>query len=145
VGGFCVVQERRGAMKAGEAKNLKPVRTKEEARKRGRAGGIASGKARRKKKTIRDTLLALRDTAVNDPDQKEFLQGQGVPETEMTYGVLVALSIINGAFHGNAKMALLLLKALGELDADKLEVTGKNGAPLSAAPSVQIYLPENGR
>lgn len=132
-------------MKAGEVKNLKPVRTKEEARVRGRAGGIASGKARRKKKTIRDTLLALRDAAVKDSDQKEFLRGQGVPAEEMTYGVLVALSIINGAFRGNSQMAQLLLKALGELEPDKMEITGKDGKPLSAAPAVQVYLPDNNR
>ena len=36
--------------------NLDPVKTKEEARKRGRAGGIASGKARREKKLMRETL-----------------------------------------------------------------------------------------
>lgn len=30
--------------------NLKPVRSKEEARERGRAGGIKSGEARRRKK-----------------------------------------------------------------------------------------------
>lgn len=126
-------------------KNLKIIRSTEEARVRGRAGGIASGRARRKKKTIRDTLLALRDASVEDQKQRKFLKAQGVPDAEMTYGVLVALSIINGAFKGNSQMAQLLLKALGELDADKLEVTGKNGAPLTAAPSVQIYLPENGR
>ena len=33
--------------------NLKPVRTKSEARERGRNGGKASGEARRRKKTMR--------------------------------------------------------------------------------------------
>lgn len=40
---------------------LKPVRTKEEARERGRKGGIASGIARREKKTFRATLELLLD------------------------------------------------------------------------------------
>ena len=39
--------------------NLIPVRTKEEARERGTNGGIASGEARRKRKTLREELLAL--------------------------------------------------------------------------------------
>lgn len=39
--------------------NLKPVRTKEEARAKGKAGGIASGIARRKKRDLRFALLAL--------------------------------------------------------------------------------------
>ena len=37
--------------------NLKPVKTKSEARERGRNGGIASGKARRENKLIRDRIL----------------------------------------------------------------------------------------
>ena len=39
--------------------NLNPVRSENEARKRGRAGGIASGKARREKKMMRETLDML--------------------------------------------------------------------------------------
>ena len=35
-------------------KNLKPVRTKREAKERGRKGGIASGEARRAKRTFKD-------------------------------------------------------------------------------------------
>lgn len=42
-----------------EIDNLEPVRTKEEARERGRRGGIASGEARRRKKTMRETLEAI--------------------------------------------------------------------------------------
>lgn len=37
--------------------NLRPVRTKEEARERGRNGGIASGKARKERKLIKDRIL----------------------------------------------------------------------------------------
>ena len=39
--------------------DLKPVQSKEEAKERGRKGGIASGKARREKKLLKDTLMAL--------------------------------------------------------------------------------------
>lgn len=46
------------------ADNLQPVRSKEEARERGQAGGIASGKARRERKTIADALrLVLAEKA----------------------------------------------------------------------------------
>lgn len=41
--------------------NLQPVRSKDEARERGKAGGIASGIARRKKRDLRLALLALMD------------------------------------------------------------------------------------
>lgn len=42
----------------GSANLVEPVRTTEEARERGRNGGIASGKARREKKYIREAILA---------------------------------------------------------------------------------------
>lgn len=40
-------------------KNLKPVRSKEEARERGKKGGIKSGKVRAERKTLKEELLAL--------------------------------------------------------------------------------------
>lgn len=36
--------------------NLKPVRTKKEARERGRAGGIKSGEAKREKKLFKEAI-----------------------------------------------------------------------------------------
>lgn len=39
--------------------NLKPVRTKKEARERGKNGGIASGKARKARKTLKEELLMI--------------------------------------------------------------------------------------
>lgn len=41
--------------------NLKPVRTESEAREKGKAGGIASGEARRRKKDLRECLMAVLD------------------------------------------------------------------------------------
>lgn len=49
--------------------NLKPVRSKEEARAKGRKGGVASGKARREKKTIQNILTALCDSKCSDIPQ----------------------------------------------------------------------------
>lgn len=45
----------------GNPDKLKPVRTKEEASERGRKGGIASGKARREKKMLKECFEALLD------------------------------------------------------------------------------------
>ena len=40
-------------------KNLKPVRSKEEARERGKKGGIKSGETRRRKAALRNTMNRL--------------------------------------------------------------------------------------
>lgn len=39
--------------------NLKPVQSESEAREKGRKGGIASGESRRKRKTLKEELLAI--------------------------------------------------------------------------------------
>ena len=52
--------------------NLKPVRTKSEARERGRAGGKASGEARRKRADFRKTLNALLTAEIDSPEWNSF-------------------------------------------------------------------------
>lgn len=44
-------------------KNLKPVRSKEEAREKGKRGGKASGEARREKKQFQQAVLAALKTS----------------------------------------------------------------------------------
>lgn len=51
--------------------NLKPVRTKSEARERGRNGGVASGVARREKKLIKDRILER----MGADDWDEYIDG----------------------------------------------------------------------
>jgi len=47
-------------------KNLKPARSKSEARERGANGGRASGAARRKKRDLRACMIALLETCTED-------------------------------------------------------------------------------
>lgn len=80
--------------------NLRPVRTSEEARERGRAGGIASGKARREKATMKKTLEMLLESNSKN--------GQ-------TYRELATLGLLKGAISGNAQNYRTILETLGEL------------------------------
>ena len=57
---------------------LKPVRTKEEARERGRNGGIKSGEARRAKKNMRETAKALMAMSVFGDNNKRNLDSLGI-------------------------------------------------------------------
>lgn len=80
--------------------NLKPVQSKEEARELGKKGGIASGKARREKATMKATLqMLLNETSKNGKTYKE----------------LVTLGLLKGAINGNAKNYEVILQTLGEL------------------------------
>lgn len=53
--------------------NLQPVRSESEARQKGKAGGIASGEARRRKRDLRLALLALLDGEENGQTGAERL------------------------------------------------------------------------
>ena len=46
--------------------NLKPIQSESEAREKGRQGGIASGKARRERKTLADTLRLVLEEKISE-------------------------------------------------------------------------------
>lgn len=62
-------------MPRGNPQNLDPCRTKEEATKRGRNGGIKSGKARRNKAMLRDCLEILMEKKYLDKKTGKKLTG----------------------------------------------------------------------
>ena len=65
--------------------NLQPVRSKEEARERGKNGGIASGKARREKRDRYQRMKMTLDLVVNDPEAHKKLKEAGVNTDGITY------------------------------------------------------------
>lgn len=89
--------------------NLKPTskRSKSEARELGRKGGIASGKARRKAKGMREWVKIFGETG-----QTVTLPDGSQTETSMLGAVV--LGQIRAAQKGNTKAASLLADLLGE-------------------------------
>ena len=80
--------------------NLKKIQSTEEAREKGRLGGIASGKARREKATMKDTLEMLLNST---------------SKSGQTYKELVTLGLLKGAINGNAQNYRTILETLGQL------------------------------
>lgn len=103
--------------------NLKRF-TSEEARINGRKGAIASAEARRRYKTIRETLKAISDAPVTSEKIKNSLLRNGLEEGEATNGAAVGMAITIGAMKGNPHLVRIYLEMLGELDAKKVEVSG---------------------
>lgn len=93
--------------------NLKPVRTKEEARERGRAGGIKSGAARRKKRDMKSALKLLLDQPVEHGNIVAFLQGFGLEEEELTYNMAIAAAMVRSAIDGNVSAAQFVRDSAG--------------------------------
>ena len=80
--------------------NLKIIQNEKQAREMGRKGGIASGKARREKATMRKTLEILLE--MENKDGK-------------TYKELATLGLLKGAIKGNSQNYRVILETLGEL------------------------------
>lgn len=82
--------------------NLKPVTSKKEARERGRKGGLASGEARRKRKTLKEELLLM------------LAEG----ETQQS----VTLALIEKAMSGDTKAFEVIRDTIGEKPVDKVMI-----------------------
>ena len=76
--------------------NLKPVRSEKEARAKGRKGGVASGKARREKKTIQNILTALCDSKCSDiPQFKKIAAKLGLDGDKSVKELFTLVSTLN--------------------------------------------------
>ena len=82
--------------------NLRPVSSKDEARERGRKGGLASGEARRKRKTLKEELL--------------LMLSEG--ETQQS----VTLALIEKAMSGDTKAFEVIRDTIGEKPVDKVMI-----------------------
>ena len=80
--------------------------TNEEATEMGRKGGIASGKARREKKTMKELLKTMLE-------EEAKINVEGVPKG-MTYKELATLGLIKGSIYGNSQNYKTIMETIGE-------------------------------
>lgn len=81
-----------------------------------RRGGIASGEARRRKKTMRETAKMLLDMEIPNAakELKAKMKAMGISEEDFTYQSAVMIGILNQAMKGNTKAASFLRDTVGE-------------------------------
>ena len=95
--------------------NLRPIRTESEARKKGRNGGIASGIARREKKTIQKILNDFLSTAAKDnPQVSKLAAKMGLKSDDSIKDLFTIVCILNTMKDGNLSDLERLSKLLGE-------------------------------
>lgn len=87
------------------------MRTKSEARERGRNGGKASGKARRRKADFRRTLNQLLTAEIENEDYRPILEALGV---ECTLESALLMAQIKEAMKGNTKAAYFVAQYAGQ-------------------------------
>lgn len=87
--------------------NLRPVRTKSEARKRGRNGGIESGKSRRRAKTYRELVRIYESSPLNTSEQAK-LKALGFADEDLCKKAEVVAAQHQAAKEGSTKAATWL-------------------------------------
>lgn len=100
-------------------------RTSEELREMTRKGGIKSGEARRRKKTMREALeMMLFHTKLNE-QTKQMLKAEGVSDVEdMNHQMVITRSLIAKAESGDVQAYNAICSMIGEKPAEKMEVNG---------------------
>lgn len=102
--------------------NLKPARSKNEARERGRKGGIKSGEVRRAKKSMRQMMeMMLHDVALPEGWRQE-LRNQGISENDWNHKAIVTIKLIQKAEEGDVAAYNAICAIIGEKPKDEVAV-----------------------
>ena len=108
-------------MPRGNINNLDPVRSNEEARKRGSSGGKKSGQVRRNKALLKDCINILMEQKVLDPDSGKKITGAEQLAVNLWFKALA-----EGDTAKAAKAFEVLRDTAGQKPADKIEQTNTN-------------------
>ena len=92
----------------------RPFKPGEEARDKGRKGGIKSGQTRSKKKTMRKELEDLLSMKRKGPDGKEHTNAE-----------TVAVALIRQAMEGNVKAFEVIRDTIGEKPREQIQIEEK--------------------
>lgn len=98
-------------------------RTSDELREMTRKGGIASGEARRRKKTMREALeMLMYHTELNE-QAKQMLRAEGVENVDdLNHQMVITRSLIAKAEAGDVQAYNAICAMIGEKPAEKLDV-----------------------
>lgn len=94
--------------------NLVPLTTKK-AREIGKLGGIASGEAKRKKKTLKEIGDMIGSLDIKDEKVRELLAKAGIEEEDMVRDAGMMFTLAIKAGKGDTRSAELIAKIRGQL------------------------------
>lgn len=111
--------------------NIEPYKFKkgyqssEEAAEKGRKGGIASGKAKRKKIIFKEIFEHISNIKLSNEKHIQKLKElyPEVTEDEMNYGVLSAFRILEKSLSGSTKAFEIVRDTMGQAPVQKQEIT----------------------
>lgn len=120
---------------ANNPENILPhrIRTAEEARAKGRAGGLRSGVARREKASLREAARLVLSMDVVDPAMQANLAQLGLDPDERTNAALVTARMVVQAAGGDVKAYEALSRNVGALDDSEAAERAREAADAASA------------
>lgn len=116
--------------------NLKPIETlsNEEAKKRGKNGGIRSGEVRREKATFKNAIkwLLESDIKITDGNIHKAFKNSGIDISKLKPTQVATIGLWYGAVQGNATNYKTLMEANNEID-----------TTITETPSVTVNIVDN--
>ncbi len=116
--------------------NLRPPYTPSEAREFGHKGGLESGKSKRRKRFIKDTIEIILDQPIKDEKMLETMNVLGVTDVPKYKDYMVAMIITRTAESGNVMDLVRLAGLLGESPDFNADMLDEVREILNAVPSV---------
>ncbi len=102
--------------------NLKPIRSVSEAREKGKKGGKKSGETRAKKKTLKEELITLLETKIDNKTMQEK----------------ISFSLIQEALGGNVKAFETIRDTIGEKPKENVNITGEVNNPFAGMTTEEL-------
>ena len=123
------------------SENLIPVRSEEEAREKGKKGGIASGKARREKKAMKETLATLLSMPLKDgaaADVEKIKSIAAINGKNITVQEAIMLAQIKKAIKGDTRAAEYIRDTSGNRVKEEISVEGNINNPFAGLTTDEI-------
>lgn len=98
--------------------NLKPF-TKENAKEYGKKGGIESGKAKARIRTLKEQMKILLELPATDKEKAKGLINIGFDEADITNKFLLSFVLLEKALNGDIKAYDLIDKMMANSDKEK--------------------------
>ena len=102
--------------------NLVPIQSTEEARERGRKGGIASGVSRRRKRGLREAADLYLSMPVANRKKWNAIAKEGIEPEDIDNQMAMIIGLTQAAIGGDAKAAKLLFELVGDQSGESGEV-----------------------
>lgn len=121
--------------------NLTPFKSVDEAREKGRKGGIASGASRREKRALRETLEDLltmslkngKPTSVEKIKSIAAIKGKNISVQEA-----IMLAQIQKAIRGDVRAAEFIRDTIGQKPQDNMVVSGDVNNPMAGLTTEEL-------